>query len=118
MAPMARGRRGFDDEEDGWEERIYSEPDAFRVDARIILWRGDNVLRVPVSALFREHGRWAVYVVRDGRAHLRAVDVGHRGRVDVEITRGLQPGDRVIVHPSDQIEDTTRVVARSTAAVD
>jgi HlyD family secretion protein len=89
--------------------------DAFRVEARIVLWRGEDVLRVPASALFRERGRWAVYVVSEGRAHVRPVEVGHRGRVDVEITRGLQAGDRVIVHPSDQIEDTTRVAARSTA---
>jgi hypothetical protein len=26
----ANDRRGFDDEDDGWEERIFSEPDAFR----------------------------------------------------------------------------------------
>jgi HlyD family secretion protein len=86
--------------------------DAFRVDARIILWRGEDVLRVPASALFRDRGQWAVYAVSDGRAHVRAVDVGHRGRVDVEITRGLEPGDRVILHPSDQIHEATRVAIR------
>jgi HlyD family secretion protein len=86
--------------------------DAFRVDARIIVWHGDDVLRVPASALFRDRGRWALYVVADGRAHLRAVDIGHRGRLDVEITRGLLPGERVIVHPSDRIHDRQRVALR------
>jgi len=86
--------------------------DAFRVDARIITWHGDGVLRVPSSALFRDHGRWAVYVLDDGRARLRPVEVGHRGRVDVEITRGLQAGERVIIHPSDQIHEAARVTAR------
>jgi HlyD family secretion protein len=86
--------------------------DAFRVDARIIVWRGEDVLRVPASALFRDHGRWAVYVVADRRAHLRAVDIGHRGRLDVEITRGLLPGERVILHPSDQVHDAQRVALR------
>jgi HlyD family secretion protein len=88
--------------------------DAYRVEARIILWRGEGVVRVPASALFRDRGHWSVYVVADGRARVRAVDLGHRGRVDVEITRGLQPGDRVIVHPSDQIHDATRVAVRAT----
>jgi len=86
--------------------------DAFRVDARIITWHGDNVLRVPASALFRDHGRWAVYVLDDGRARLRVVEVGHRGRVEVEITRGLDEGERVIIHPSDQIHEAVRVAAR------
>jgi HlyD family secretion protein len=86
--------------------------DGFRVDARIIVWRGEDVLRVPVSALFRDHGRWAVYVVSDGRARMRNVEVGHRGRADVEITGGLQAGERVIVHPSDQLHDNARVTLR------
>lgn len=90
--------------------------DGFRVEARIIVWEGKNVLRVPVSALFRDHGRWAVYVAADGRAHLRTVEVGHRGRVDVEITRGLQAGDHVILHPSDQIADGARIEVRASTA--
>lgn len=86
--------------------------DAFRVDARIIVWRGEDVLRVPASALFRDRGRWAVYVVAGGRARLRSVEIGNRGRLDVEVTRGLAAGERVVVHPSDQIEDTKRVALR------
>lgn len=86
--------------------------DAFRVDARIIVWRGERVLRAPASALFRDRGHWAVYAVDRNRARLRVVDVGHRGRVDVEITKGLNEGERVVVHPSDQIRDGTRIAAR------
>jgi HlyD family secretion protein len=89
--------------------------DGFRVDARIVIWRGEDVLRVPASALFRDRGRWAVYVVSDGRAELRYVELGHRGRLDVEITSGVQAGERVIVHPSDQIHDATRVTVRAGA---
>lgn len=87
--------------------------DAFRVDARIITWHGDDVLRVPASTLFRDRGHWAVFVLEDGRARLRRVDIGHRGRTEVEITRGLRAGERVLVHPSDQISDGTRVEPRA-----
>lgn len=90
--------------------------DGFRVDARIVIWRGENVLRVPVSALFREQGRWAVYVASGGRARLRPVELGHRGRVDVEVTSGLRAGERVIVHPNDQIEEGRRIAARGLPA--
>jgi len=86
--------------------------DAFRVDARIIVWRGENVLHIPSGALFRDRGQWAVYAVADGRARLRRIDIGHRGRYDVEVTRGLAAGERVIVHPSDQVRDGARISVR------
>jgi HlyD family secretion protein len=85
--------------------------DGFRVEARIVLWRGD-ALSVPASAVFRDHEHWAVYAVQAGRAHVEPVEVGHRGRLDVEITSGLRDGAAVIVHPSDQVVEGARVTAR------
>lgn len=85
--------------------------DAYRVDARIIIWRG-IVLRIPAGALFRDRGHWATYVVDGGRARLRWVEIGHRGRVDIEITKGLREGERVILHPGDQVHDTSRIAIR------
>ena len=69
--------------------------DGFRVSARIITWHADDVLSIPTSAVFRDHGRWAVYAVVDGRAVLRPVTLGHRGRLDVELRDGLAAGDPV-----------------------
>lgn len=85
--------------------------DAFRVTAQIELWRGE-VLAVPTSALFRDHGAWAVYAIAAGHAVLRHVDIGHRGALDVEIARGLSEGDRVVIHPSDAVRDGVPVAAR------
>src|SRR5262249_3563553 len=34
--------------------------DASRVEARVVIWEGDNVLKVPAGALFRHAGEWAV----------------------------------------------------------
>jgi HlyD family secretion protein len=85
---------------------------AFRIEARIITWHGDDVVQVPASALFRDRGRWAVYTLAEGRARQRMVEVGHRGRVTVEITRGLVADERVIIHPSDRIHADTRVKNR------
>jgi HlyD family secretion protein len=86
--------------------------DAFRVDARIVIWHGADVLRAPSSALFRHRGHWAAYVIAGGRAHLRTVELGRRGRLEVEVVRGFAPGDRVILYPSDRVRDDARVVAR------
>jgi len=86
--------------------------DGFRVDARIITWRGDRVLVVPASAVFRDRERWAVYVVEDGRAHLRTVTLGHRGRLDIEIVAGLAEGAAIVLHPGDRVRDKARVTPR------
>lgn len=86
--------------------------DAYRVDARVITWRGEDVLRVPASALFRDHDRWAVFALVDGRARLRPVEIGHRGHTDVEIARGLAADEPVLLHPSDQIADGVKITPR------
>jgi HlyD family secretion protein len=86
--------------------------DQFRVEVRIILWHGDQVPAIPTTALFRHEGSWAVYVLEDGRARLRTVDVGHRGRASAEIVRGLDVGAEVILHPGDRVEEGARVERR------
>jgi HlyD family secretion protein len=86
--------------------------DGFRVEARIVTWRGRDVLAIPASAVFRDRGRWAVYAVEDGRARLRPIEIGHRGRLEVEVTGGLAEGVELVLHPSDRIRDGAKL-ARS-----
>ena len=85
--------------------------ESYRVEARFILWENDDVLQVPTSALFRTEDRWAAFVVADGRASLREVDIGRRSGLWTQILRGLDPGDVVITHPSDELADGVRVAA-------
>ncbi|MCF6196718.1 MAG: HlyD family efflux transporter periplasmic adaptor subunit [Emcibacter sp.] len=85
---------------------------AFRVEASIVVDRAENVLHVPVSALFRQNEQWSVFVERDGRAVLQAVDVGRRNDHEAEIVKGLTENDRVIIHPGNDVSDGTRIVAR------
>lgn len=85
--------------------------DAYRVDAKIVIWEGKDILKVPLSALFRCDKSWCVFVVKDGRADRHLVTVGQRSDLEVEIRQGLQPGDVVILHPSEQINDNSRVKA-------
>ena len=83
--------------------------DGYRVEAHFILWQAPDVLQAPASALFHHDGAWAVFVVEDGRARRRRVEVGHRNGLVAEIITGLRAGDRVITHPDDRIEDGVRV---------
>lgn len=83
--------------------------DRFRVEAQIVLWEDDDVLKVPAGALFREGDGWAVFVVEEARARRRPVRLGHRNPDEAEVTDGLRPGETVIVHPSDAVRDGARV---------
>jgi len=83
--------------------------DHYRVEVRIAIWEGKDVLRIPASALFREGDRWAVFVVTDGRARRRRVDTGHRTAFEVEVVEGLTAGDVVIRNPSDRVTEGVRV---------
>lgn len=83
--------------------------DGYRVEARFILWEGDDVLQVPASALFRHGEGWAAFV-RDGdRARLRPVSVGRRNALRAEVRDGLEEGDRVVIHPDDALSDGARI---------
>lgn len=84
----------------------------FRVIARITIWEGEDMLAIPVGALFRDGSDWAAYVVRDGRAQLTRITLGERNEEYARILSGLAAGDRVILHPSDQIADGTAVLPR------
>lgn len=86
--------------------------DGFRVEARIFTWRGERVVTVPASAVFRDKERWAVYTVEGGRARLRPIELGHRGRQGVELASGLSPGALVILHPTDRISDGIAIERR------
>ena len=83
--------------------------DRYRVDVSLVAWESDDVLLVPVSALFRSDSRWGVYVVEEGRARLRPLELGERGRSHAEVRSGLAAGEVVVLYPSEAIGDGVRV---------
>lgn len=86
--------------------------DAYRVEARIVIWEGSDVMKAPTSALFRRGQQWHVFVIESGRARFRIVEIGHHNALEAEVLQGLTERDIVIRHPSNQIEDGTHVVVR------
>jgi HlyD family secretion protein len=86
--------------------------DQYRVEARIIVWQGTDILQVPISATFRHDGGWSAFVIEDGRARRHELIIGHQGSEEVEVLSGLAEGDVVILHPGDQIEEGRRVRPR------
>jgi HlyD family secretion protein len=85
--------------------------DGYRVEAKIVVWRAENVLKLPASATFRHGGGWAVYARRGNVARLVPVELGHSSGLEIELHRGLHAGEQVIVHPSDRLVDGISVTA-------
>lgn len=84
----------------------------YRVEVRAVLWEDPAVLQVPLTALFRSDGGWAVFALDEGRAVQRAVTLGRRTGLAVQIADGLSEGDVVVLHPSDQVVEGRRIGPR------
>ena len=68
-----------------------------------------DVVLVPASALVREGDETAVFVVKDGKAERRTVQVGLTDRTRAEIESGVSAGDRVIVDGQAGLPDGAAV---------
>lgn len=79
--------------------------DGYRVEAVFTLWRADETLFVPDSAVFRQGRGWAVFAVRSGKALLTPVSIGKRNGRQAQILDGLDEGVTVITHPGEDIAD-------------
>lgn len=86
--------------------------DSYRVEPKIVVWQEDDVLKAPLSALFRARGEWAVYKLVGNRAELHYVEIGQRNTTVAQILSGLSAGDQVIAHPSERVTDGVRVELR------
>jgi HlyD family secretion protein len=85
----------------------------YQIDATIIVWQRPDVLRVPIGALLRgQNGAWAAYVVEQGRAVRRGLEIGQINDQWGEVRSGLNAGERVVVNPTPGLTDGARVQAR------
>jgi HlyD family secretion protein len=85
--------------------------DAYRVEARIVVFARDDATIVPTGALFRVGSEWYVYIVANGRAERRQVEVLRRSERSA-VGAGLSAGETVIVYPSDRVTTGIQVRAR------
>ena len=86
--------------------------DGFRVVASIVLWSAESVLTIPSSSLVPSGEGWGVFVVRNGRARLQPISLGHQGSRMMEVVGGLNAKDLIVSHPDERVSDGTRVTGK------
>ncbi|HEX3408084.1 MAG TPA: efflux RND transporter periplasmic adaptor subunit [Caulobacteraceae bacterium] len=84
----------------------------YRIWGRVFLRQSSHALIVPLGALQRHAGGWALYRIVGGRARLTPVSIGAITDKDAEALSGVSEGDQVVIFPSDQVKDGVGVSAR------
>lgn len=90
----------------------------FAVFLRIVEFEADDVLQVPLSAVFRVGNGWAVFRAVGTRVERVAVELGERNGRYTVVHSGLEVGDRVVEHPSEKLTDGALFVERATFAAE
>ena len=86
--------------------------DGFRVWVHVIVWEAQDVLRVPTTALFRDAGDWAAFILTDGRLAKRHVTIGERNEREAQVITGVRSGDVVVLYPGAALSDGSRAVSK------
>lgn len=63
---------------------------------QLALRTAPNALKIPSQALMPGSQGYTVYTVKEGKAAITPVEIGQRGAYDVQILKGLTPGDTVV----------------------
>lgn len=71
-------------------------------DLTILCERCEDALTVPIEAVFERNGRKCVEVLEGRRARVREVTLGSRSDNRVQVTKGLEAGERVVLRPPRQ----------------
>lgn len=72
-----------------------------------------NAILIPETALNPREGGYYVFLERNGTAVHRDVETGIRQGNEMQITGGLEPGDRVIVFGGNNLNDGEKVVVQN-----
>ncbi|MEO4040830.1 HlyD family efflux transporter periplasmic adaptor subunit [Hoeflea sp. CAU 1731] len=87
----------------------------YRILAHLRVWEREDVLTVPIAAIFRSGGSWSVFVIDDDQAKLETVELGRMNDTVAEVLGGLEAGEMVVLYPSDVLEDGKLVEIRQDA---
>ena len=80
--------------------------------ARIRARTFENAISLPEEVIVQRNGRPVVFVATSDTASARTIETGFADRGRVVITKGLKPGDRVIVTGQQSLRDGDRIQPR------
>ncbi len=83
--------------------------DGYRVEVKIIVDELDRATVVPVGALFRRGDTWNVFIVDDGRAHTRQIEIAHLSAGLAAVAKGVRPGEIVVLYPPAALTEGSRI---------
>ncbi|MCY6370993.1 efflux RND transporter periplasmic adaptor subunit [Clostridium ganghwense] len=69
----------------------------------------NNVIVVKSEAILVEEGKTIIYVVKDGKAHKKEVEVGMDNGKYTEIKSGIQEGEQIIVKGQQYVQNSSNV---------
>jgi HlyD family secretion protein len=80
-----------------------------RVNARVLIENKADVVMVPRGPFFEQLGGRYVYVLKDGIAQKRLVQLGASSIDSIEVIQGLQIGEKIVVSGTDLFENAAVV---------
>lgn len=83
-----------------------------RLSTRLILAEETDVLKVPRGPFLESGGARWVYVVSDGMARRRGIEVGAVSVTEVQILKGLGEGEEVVLSDLSQLQGAESVLLR------
>ncbi|KXG78945.1 efflux RND transporter periplasmic adaptor subunit [Thermotalea metallivorans] len=75
----------------------------------IVSEKKENVISIPSDAVVIREGEPIVFTITDGRAKLNKVSIGLDNGSDVEIIKGIQEGDRIVVKGQNYLDEGSKV---------
>jgi HlyD family secretion protein len=84
-----------------------------RLSTRLVLDRRVGVLKVPRGPWLESGGGHRVFVVSDGLARLRDIEVGTVSVSEVEIVDGIEAGEEIVLSDMSRFEPATTVLLRN-----
>jgi len=81
----------------------------YEVDIELVERSKNDVIAVPKNSVFKYHDQDYVFKITSDKAMLFEVKEGLKGKDRVEILDGLKEGDKIVISPSNQLEDNGKV---------
>lgn len=83
----------------------------FHVTVEIVIDKHENVPVLPFDAILTVQDKEYVFVVKNGKLDRRLIQTGLVNEEYKEVTSGISIGDKVVLHPSNDLEEGMKVVS-------